>query len=137
MLLAPLIRATSVFGPNAANGNYRSFLPWSDTPLGSTVVVNLPQLGLSIAYFSFNGLFTRMISEREWANFSISFRPLRVSRPRGSQKSTYRLQLPYRWSIPLIIVSGTLHWLVSNASYKQTYSSTQMQPCGLESRVAC
>lgn len=35
----------------------------------------------------------------------------------GLQRSTYRLQLPYRYSIPLIIASAILHWLMSNTIY--------------------
>lgn len=35
----------------------------------------------------------------------------------GEQLSTYRLQLPYRYSIPLLTISILLHWLVSNTIY--------------------
>lgn len=38
---------------------------------------------------------------------------LRVTQPHGYQRSSYFLQLPYRWSLPLIVISGTLHWLLS------------------------
>lgn len=33
------------------------------------------------------------------------------------QYSTYRLQLPYKYSIPLILMSIFLHWLLSNTLY--------------------
>lgn len=36
---------------------------------------------------------------------------------KGPQRSTYRLQLPYRYSIPFIIASAFLHWLMSNTVY--------------------
>lgn len=36
---------------------------------------------------------------------------------KGLQRSTYRLQLPYRYSVPLIIASAFLHWLMSNTIY--------------------
>lgn len=91
--------------------------------MGTAFKINNCQLGISIAYLAYNGLFTRMLSEREWASFRAEFNVLRVSRPRGAQRSTYRLQLPYRWSIPLILASGTLHWLVSNCVYPQSYIS--------------
>jgi hypothetical protein len=43
---------------------------------------------------------------------------LRVSdHPTGEQRSTYFLQLPYRFSIPIIALSGTLHWLVSQSIF--------------------
>ncbi|KAF6815159.1 hypothetical protein CMUS01_12487 [Colletotrichum musicola] len=36
---------------------------------------------------------------------------------RGQQTSTYRLQLPYRYSSPLLLMSTLLHWLVSTALF--------------------
>ncbi|KAJ4258087.1 hypothetical protein NW762_008227 [Fusarium torreyae] len=88
-----------------------------------TMVANLPQLVLSICYLSYNGLFTRMLAEFEWSKHSIGYRALRVTDPKGKQNSTYRLQLPYRFSIPLIIVSIVLHWLYSNCIYVSNYES--------------
>ncbi|RGP81471.1 hypothetical protein FLONG3_409 [Fusarium longipes] len=60
-------------------------------------------------------------TELEWSKYSIKFRALRVTEPKGEQKSTYRLQLPYRFSIPLIIVSTILHWIYSNCMYVSNY----------------
>ncbi|KAI0376668.1 hypothetical protein F5Y04DRAFT_273630 [Hypomontagnella monticulosa] len=76
-----------------------------------------PQLLLSFCYLAFNNLFTRLQMAREWALFSEEFRPLRVTDPQGEQYATYRLQLPYKYSLPLIVVSVYLHWLLSNALY--------------------
>ena len=92
-------------------------------PLGGAVLANTPQVALSIAYLAYNGLFTRMLAEREWSSLSVKFQSLRVSRPKGRQKSSYRLQLPFRWSIPLMFISGLLHWLVSNCIYINLYVS--------------
>ncbi|KPA39095.1 hypothetical protein FLAG1_08052 [Fusarium langsethiae] len=78
---------------------------------------NLPQLLLLITYFIYNNIYTYLCTEMEWNSYGGSFQPLRVSQPKGQQRSTYRLQLPYRYSIPLIIVSIFMHWLVSNAIY--------------------
>ena len=44
-------------------------------------------------------------------------KPLRVTDPIGDQRSTYRLQLPYKYGIPLLILSGILHWLVSQSLF--------------------
>lgn len=85
--------------------------------LPSILISNAPQLILSINYFMYNAIWTRLHSELEWNAFAISYRPLRVTSPKGEQLSTYRLQLPYLYSIPLIIGSIVLHWLVSNAIY--------------------
>jgi hypothetical protein len=117
-------RDISYFGPNVLNIAYvTAAVELRQTPLGDAVLANLPQLALSIAYLAYNGLFTRMISEREWALFSVRFQPLRVSRPKGLQESSYRLQIPLRWSIPLVVTSGVLHWLLSNCLYINTYIS--------------
>ncbi|CAJ0541351.1 Ff.00g080070.m01.CDS01 [Fusarium sp. VM40] len=89
--------------------------------LGKTMLANTPQLILSICYMVYNGLFTRMLAEVEWSKYSINYRSLRVTSPQGQQRSTYRLQLPYRWSIPLILVSVLLHWTYSNCIYVSNY----------------
>ncbi|KAK0611889.1 hypothetical protein B0T14DRAFT_531224 [Immersiella caudata] len=81
------------------------------------VLANTPQLILSMCYFAYNGLFTRILSEWEWARFSTAYTTLRVTHRKGQQRSTYRLQLPYRWSLPLLAVSALLHWLYSNSLY--------------------
>lgn len=81
----------------------------------------MPQLMLSIGYMALNGLLTRMAAEYEWSMFSVNFRALRVTDPIGQQKSTYRLQLPYRWSIPIIALSAILHWVYSNSIYVSVY----------------
>lgn len=78
---------------------------------------NAPQIILSCAYFAYNALFTRMLAESEWQSFSMGYRPLRVTNPRGEQRSTFRLQLPYRYSIPLLVISIFLHWITSNALF--------------------
>ncbi|KAF4458711.1 hypothetical protein FALBO_14546 [Fusarium albosuccineum] len=85
--------------------------------IGLTMLSNTPQLALSICYMASNGLLTRMLTEFEWSRYSTDFRTLRVTVPKGQQRSTYRLQLPYRWSIPLLTVSGVLHWIYSNCLY--------------------
>ncbi|KAI6763294.1 hypothetical protein HG531_013191 [Fusarium graminearum] len=74
-------------------------------------------LVLSVCYFTYNGLFTRMLSEFAWSKYSTEFRALRVTEPQGEQKSTYSLQLPYRFSVPIILVSTLLHWIYSNCIY--------------------
>jgi hypothetical protein len=114
-------RSDASFGHSSGNEDL-SDENLDDLPLlPLTMVANLPQLILSICYLAYNGLFTRMLAEFEWAKYSVEFRALRVTEPKGSQSSTYRLQLPYRFSIPLMIVSIALHWLYSNCIYVSNY----------------
>ncbi|KAI0861198.1 hypothetical protein F4860DRAFT_524624 [Xylaria cubensis] len=85
--------------------------------IATALFANTPQLILSVCYFSYNSLLTQFNVEKEWNAFSISYQPLRVSYPAGQQVSSYRLQLPYRYSVPLILVSIALHWVLSNAVF--------------------
>ena len=97
---------------NLINGGWRS-----STIIAAVLVANLPQPFLSFLYLLFNGMLTAMLSAHEWSHYSSERKPLRVSTPRGYQRSNYFLQLPYRFSLPLMVVSGLLHWLVSQSLF--------------------
>ncbi|KAF1919775.1 hypothetical protein BDU57DRAFT_152490 [Ampelomyces quisqualis] len=82
------------------------------------LIANSPQVILSFLYFAYNSLFTAMLMGQEWTSYASKRKGLRVSRKSsGFQRSTYFLQLPYRFGIPLVILSGTLHWLVSQSIF--------------------
>ncbi|KAI1802808.1 hypothetical protein F4811DRAFT_563008 [Daldinia bambusicola] len=74
--------------------------------LTALLVANSPQLLLSACYFYYNAFLTQLL-----------YKPLRVTYPEGDQISSYRLQLPYKYSIPLIIIMIVCHWLLSNALF--------------------
>lgn len=78
---------------------------------------NLPQILLSLVYFTINRICTSMCSSREWNNYALHRKGLRVTSARGLQRSTHFLQLPYRWAIPLTVTSGLLHWLLSQSLF--------------------
>lgn len=121
-------RSDARFGHSPTNEEVRNDTLEGFALLPLTMVANLPQLILSICYLAYNGLFTRMLAEFEWSKYSVGFRSLRVTEPKGSQNSTYRLQLPYRFSIPLVIVSIALHWLYSNCIYVSNYEGKHLYP---------
>jgi len=84
----------------------------------NAVLANSPQVVLSLLYFSYNALFTAYLLSYEWMSYAHKQKGLRTSRrPVGAQRTTYFLQLPYRFGIPLMILSGTLHWLVSQSIF--------------------
>ena len=85
--------------------------------IAMVILANSPQLVLSILYFSYNSLFTCMLLGKEWSGYAYKRQGLRVTAPRGDQRSTYRLQLPYRYGIPLLVLLGLLHWLVSQSLF--------------------
>ena len=85
--------------------------------IATILIANAPQLLISAAYLTYNSLFTSMLLAREWNRFSQERRTLRVTNPRGQQRSTYWLQLPYSYAIPILIASGLIHWLVSQSIF--------------------
>ena len=58
-----------------------------------------------------------MSFSKEWNDFAHHRRPLRVTSPRGSQRSTYFLSLPFRYVIPILIISVTTHWILSQSLF--------------------
>ena len=83
----------------------------------TAIIANIPQLLLSFLFLTYNGLYTCMLLADEWSGYAYERKPLRVTQPKGSQRSTYRLQLPYKYIIPLCIISTILHWLVSRSLF--------------------
>lgn len=99
----------------------------------TALVANAPQALLSFLYMVYNTIFTLLYLGDDWDMFGAytgttksrfrftskkqTHRYLRVSNPKGNQKSTHFLNLPYRYAIPLICVSGFLHWLMSQSLY--------------------
>ncbi|KAG5761195.1 hypothetical protein H9Q72_010700 [Fusarium xylarioides] len=125
LLLAPALQTQSLresrFAHHQKNADVNDSGLQSASLLGLTMISNTPQLLLSLCYMTLNGLITRMLAELEWASYGINFKALRVTNPSGGQRSTYRLQVPYRWSIPLLAISSILHWVYSNCFYLSNY----------------
>jgi len=67
--------------------------------IATTLFANLPQGILSFLYLTYNGLFSCMFGALEWSHFGRFRKPLRVTAPEGSQRTTYYLQLPYTYAI--------------------------------------
>lgn len=68
-------------------------------------------------FYRINGILTAMVMAKEWSDFAYERKTLRVTVPEGGQRSTYYLQLPYRYGIPLLSASMLLHWLTSQAIF--------------------
>ncbi|KAH7336430.1 hypothetical protein BKA65DRAFT_538551 [Rhexocercosporidium sp. MPI-PUGE-AT-0058] len=84
----------------------------------NVLLANFPQLILSFLYLTYNGLFTSMLGAEEYSQFSQHRKGLRVSsKPEGAQRTAYYLQLPFTYGIPLILLSITLHWFVSQSIF--------------------
>lgn len=92
-------------------------LDWDTTLLINIVTANAPQLVLSLVYLCYNGLFTCMFLSAEWASYARVRKGLRVTRPEGYQRESYWLSLPYKVSMPLIMASSVLHWILSQSLF--------------------
>jgi hypothetical protein len=89
----------------------------SQQTLLDACIADAAQLLLSFCYLAINSECTAMAGAAEWNSLAASHKGLRVTRPVGQQRDTYFLQLPYRWSLPLAIASGGLHWLLSQSIF--------------------
>jgi hypothetical protein len=58
-----------------------------------------------------------MLLASEWAGYYQRKKILRVSSPQGNQRSSYFLQLPLKYSVPLLASSAMLHWLWSQSIF--------------------
>lgn len=81
------------------------------------LLANLPQIILSFIYLTYNAAFTAICITNEYGGFSKVRKPLRVSNPHGNQRSTFYLNLPYRYAVPIISLSGVLHWFISQSLF--------------------
>lgn len=119
----PLSRGFARLDPQAviSLGSFEEIVTYRLSEAGRLIFVvlfvNLPQVICSLIYFSYNYLLTVMLLSQEWSRFYLVKKPLRVSKPIGEQRSTYFLSLPYRYGVPLIIASSTLHWLISQSLF--------------------
>lgn len=116
-LICGLVSRRGSFGQDVGNGTIlfpNGFWPNFEQAI---LIANCPQLFLSFAYLAFNGLFTRLHMAKEWSAMGARYKALRVTNPQGQQSSTYFLQLPYRYSLPLLITSILLHWVLSGCIY--------------------
>ncbi|KAI9789333.1 MAG: hypothetical protein M1816_006222 [Peltula sp. TS41687] len=81
------------------------------------LLANSPQLAFSFLYLLYNAIYTSMLQAAEWADFASQRKPLRVTFPKGKQRSTYFLQLPYRYGFPLMVASTVMHFLMSQSIF--------------------
>lgn len=117
------------FGAMSENNIPKASSKWA--LVHNVLVANMPQLLLSIGYLVFNNYLTRMLAAHEYTRFASTRKTLRVSRPHGLQRSTYWLQLPYRYVFPLMTTMAVLHWTTSRSLFLvdvSLYNDPMMRP---------
>jgi len=65
----------------------------------------------------YNSIYTCMASAYEWSLHARVRKGIRVTDRTGYQRSSYWLQLPWKFSLPLLIASALLHWLISQSAF--------------------
>lgn len=94
-------------------------LPKED-PVGlllNVLLVNLPQLLISVLYILINAMLSAFLVQREFSRLFLKRKPLRVSDPLGFQRSSFFISLPLRYGISLYGSSALLHWLISQSMF--------------------
>ena len=95
--------------------------------LKCVLLANVCQQVISLLYMLFNRLLTSICLTKEWAQFAQRRKPLRVTHPIDSQRSSYFISLPWRYGAPFMASFAVLHFLVSQAiflSYQVCYFPT-------------
>ena len=85
--------------------------------IANVMLANLPQFIVSILYLFYNAIMSCFLVQREFSRMWTVRKPLRVSEPRGIQRSSYFISLPLRYGIPLYTTSGIMHWLISQSLF--------------------
>lgn len=87
--------------------------------VSTVLITNMPQVIFSFLYLILNGVVTSMSAAQEWSSHAHQsvHKQLRVSFPKGGQRSTFFLQMPYRFSVPMMAMSILMHWLISQSFF--------------------
>lgn len=81
------------------------------------VIANIWQVLVSLGYMFNNALLSTMLVGDEWAGFASERKTLRVSNPRGIQRSSYFISMPLRYGVPFMALFSTEHWLLSQSMF--------------------
>ncbi|KAF4764507.1 hypothetical protein HAV15_000576 [Penicillium sp. str.  len=94
-------------------------IPGVNGMLQSVVFVNIPQLVVTMCYYCYNAVLTSMLAAAEYSSYGTERKALRVTWPIKSsqQRSTYWLSIPYRYSVPILLLYMTLHWTISQSIF--------------------
>lgn len=124
VIVAICLACAALVGAGHSQWNLFTASPFSSivlVPFRGTILItilgNLPQVLLAWLYIFINNLWTTMHLAAEYAGYAVIAKGLRVSAPQGRQRSTYWLNLPFRYSVPLAALSAILHWAVAQTLF--------------------
>lgn len=97
---------------------FDSFNTSTATFLAYCLITNLPQLAISIYYFTFSSLYSTIFQGKYWADFAVKAQQLRVSSKHDAhQVSTHTFQFPLLWGVSFIFLKALLGWIFSQTLY--------------------
>ena len=91
------------------------------------LISNVWQVMISLLYIGHNALLSCMMVANEWFGFATHRKTLRVSAPRGIQRSSYTLSMPLRYGIPMMLIFSMEHWILSQATFIVRVNRTDYQ----------
>jgi hypothetical protein len=114
----------AAFDPALGTTNIQSLVTFQRDDVGSSGVVpllliaNIPQLGISVLYVVYTGIWGKLAVTKEFDNLAKNQKGLRMSdRTRGKQRASHFLTLPIRYALPLMACSSAMHWLCSQSLF--------------------
>jgi hypothetical protein len=118
--------------------NSNNLMNFTVSLLGGVLLANTPQALLSYLYLAYNALYTNLFVAHELSSYMHKRKALRVTAPRGKQRTTYWLNVPFRFAIPMTVLSGLFHWLASQSMFMvqititngQRMPARQISTCG-------
>ena len=72
---------------------------------------------VSLLYVQTNSLLTCLCVEAEWQSYARKRKGLRVTSPKGLQRSTYFVSLPARYGLTLQVIFAFWHWTLSQSVF--------------------
>jgi hypothetical protein len=83
----------------------------------SVFYANMFQVVFTSLYLLYNSLLTCLLVAVEWSKAGHIRTPLRVSQPKGLQRSSFFLSMPYRYGMFMMAASTLIHWFVSQSVF--------------------
>ncbi|KAJ5816968.1 hypothetical protein N7447_009201 [Penicillium robsamsonii] len=109
----------NLFSSDVDESDYGTIGVGVEDMLKAVVLANVPQLVVTICYYCYNAVLTSMLAASEYSSYGIERKALRVTWPisNSQQRSTYWLSIPYRYSVPVLLLYMTLHWTISQSIF--------------------
>ena len=98
--------------------------------IANVLWANYWQIIVSFLYLAYNALLTCQLVSAEWGGYAAERKTLRVSHPKGIQRSSYFISMPMKYGIPLLGANAIMHWLISQSVF--VVSTTTYFPGDIE-----